>query len=504
MEQSRIKNTSRNLVYAVIFQVVKVGLVFIGRIVLAQMLGTEYLGINGLFSNILSILSLADLGMTTALMYSLYKPLAEHDEVKISQYMNCFKKLYRIIAIVIGTIGILLIPFLKYLVNLPNEMPHIYLYYILLLINSVVSYLFVYKTTLISADQKMYIINKYDTIFQFILFVFQMTILIFTKNFTLYLVANIICTVGSNLLKVKKTEEIYPFLKKNKMDILPKTERKDLFTNVYSLFFYRLGAVIQGHTDNILISIFVGTIYVGYYSNYSAIITAAITFITMVFTSLKASVGNYIISKSKEDQLKMFSILEGFCSICFIILIPDFIQICFGMEYVLSFEVLICIVLDFYTSHIRQTLWAYRETTGIFKKTRYVTMITAIINIVLSIILGYYFGVIGIIGATVIARMMCAWWIEPIIIFRDYFNSSPIPYFVTYIKRMILVTVICIATYVICDIIPSINLYISFIIKSIICLIIPTFIIGLIYRKSEAAMYIKENLLKKVGKSYEK
>ena len=207
----------------------------------------------------------------------------------------------------------------------------------------------------------------------------------------------------------------------------------------------------------------------------------------------------------------MFSILEvynfclvGFCSICFIILIPDFIQICFGMEYVLSFEVLICIVLDFYTSHIRQTLWAYRETTGIFKKTRYVTMITAIINIVLSIILGYYFGVIGIIGATVIARMMCAWWIEPIIIFRDYFNSSPIPYFVTYIKRMILVTVICIATYVICDIIPSINLYISFIIKSIICLIIPTFIIGLIYRKSEAAMYIKENLLKKVGKSYEK
>ena len=220
-QQSRIKNTSRNFIYSIIFQIVKIALVFIGRIIFVKKLGAAYLGIEGLFSNILSILSLADLGMTTALMYSLYKPLAENNKEKITEYMNYFRKVYINIALIVGIIGIILIPFLKYFVNLPSAMPNIYLYYILILLNTVISYLFIYKTTLLSADQKMYIINKYDTLFQFILFFLRLGILLFTNSFTLYLIANIICTFLSNLLKVRETEKIYPYLKNNRNAVLP-------------------------------------------------------------------------------------------------------------------------------------------------------------------------------------------------------------------------------------------------------------------------------------------
>lgn len=507
MEQSRIKNTSRNFAYAVILQIVKIALMFIGRIIFVKQLGAAYLGVNGLFSNILTVLSLADLGMTTALMYSLYKPLAEHNEIKISQYMNYFGKVYNFIALGVAIIGIALIPFIKYLVNLPEEMPHIYLYYVLLLMNSVVSYLFVYKTTLLSADQKMYVINKYDTIFQFVLFFLQIVILLMTKNFALYLFSNVICTVSSNLTKVKKAEEFYPYLKEYKQEILPKVERKNLFINVYSSFFYKLGGIIQSNTDNILISIFAGTITVGYYSNYSTIIASIVTFLTIVFTSLKASVGNYIVSNDKKKQLEMFNILEvynfwlvGFCSICFIILIPDFINICFGSEYILSFGFLVFVVLNFYTSNIRQTLWVYRETTGIFKKIKYVTMVTAVINVILSISFGYFFGLIGIVAATVISRMIYAWWKEPLVIYKDYFETSSIPYFITYIKRIILVTIICGITYIICNTIPNNNIYVNFILKAVICMLVPNVIMVLIYRKNIAFTYLTENLLKKVGK----
>lgn len=504
MNESRVKNTSRNIIYATIFQLVKIALIFIGRIVFVKKLGAAYLGVNGLFSNILSLLSLADLGITTALMYSLYKPLAEHDENKIAQYTYFFKNVYRIIALAVAVFGIVLIPFLKYLVNLPDDMPNIYLYYILLLANSVISYLYVYRTTILSADQKMFIINKYDTIFQFVLFFMQMLVLFLTNSFALYLVCNIISTLLSNILKVRETKKIYPYLEKMPDEQLSKVEKKEIFKNLSALFFYRIGVIIQSNTDNILISIFVGTIAVGYYSNYSMIILSITTFLTMVFTSLKASVGNFIANKDKDEQLKMFHLLEiynfwlvGFCSVCFVTLIPDFIVICFGKDYLLSFGLLICAVLNFYTSNIRQTIWAFREATGMFIKTKYITIVTSVINLFLSILLGYFWGLVGIIFATVISRMLYAWWKEPNILFTSYFKSSSRQYFVNYIMRFLLITIICCISLFICNLIPDVNIYLKFVIECIISVVVPLILLFIIYRKSDAMIYIKKNILKR-------
>lgn len=504
MSESRIKNTSRNFAYAGIFQLVKIALMFIVRIVFVYKLGEAYLGVNGLFTNVIGILSLTDLGITTALMYSLYKPLAENDQEKIKKYINYFKKVYYVIALLIVVIGIAIIPFLKYLVNLPTEMSNIYLYYILLLANSVISYLFVYKTTLLSADQKMYIINRYDIIFQFILSILQIAILLIFNSFIGYLVINIVCTYLSNVFKARKADKIYPYLKEEQKDTLTKKEKKEIFSNLFSLSFYKIGGIIQTNTESIIISIFVGTVTVGYYSNYTTIILSITNFLTMIFTSLKASVGNFLVFKKKNEQLRLFNILEvynywlvAFCSICFIILIPDFITICFGEQYVLSFVVLILAVLNFYTSNIRQTLWTYRETTGVFKETKYTTIVTAVINIGLAILLGYFFGLPGIIASTVIARMVYAWWKEPLVIYKDCFKSSPKQYFLTYIKRLVLLCIICTFTYVISAMLPNINIYIKFILKMLICLIVPPIMFFVIYRKSEAFDYLKKNLLKK-------
>lgn len=500
---SRIEKTKKNFIYALILQITKILLVFINRIIFVKVLGPVYLGINGLFSNILSMLSIADLGITTAMMYSLYKPLAEHDENRVSMYINYFKKVYNIIAIIVFILGMMLIPFLKYMVNLPEDVDNIYLYYIILVINTALTYLLVYKTTLLSADQKMYIINKYDTIFQFVLFALQVIILLSTKSFALYLASNLLCTLLGNICKAKKADKIYPYLKKKNISI-GKEEKKEIFTNIKSLFLYKIGGILQSNTDNILISIFVGTIVVGYYSNYSTIIMTITTFVAVIYTSIKASVGNYVNTQNIEEQLKMYNILEifnfwivGFCFICFMELIPPFVEICFGKEYLLEKSVLIWISLNFYTSNIRQTLWTYRETTGMYNNSiKYVTIVTAIINIILSVILGKHYGLNGIIAATVISRMIYAWWKEPQVIFNEYFKCSSKGYFIKYIIRILYTFSIVIVIEVMWKYIIINNIYIRFIIKILITTVISSILLIVPYIKSDVINYVKKILMK--------
>ena len=503
MKNSRTKNAKKNIISAFLLQVTKIILVLGTRIIFVKELGAAYLGINGLFSNILSILSLADLGMGTAMMYALYKPLAKDDKNKISAYISFFNKIYNYIALAVFLIGIIMMPFLKYIINLPSNIDNIYLYYFLLLMNSVISYLFVYKTTLLSADQKNYIITRYDFIMQIILFILQILVLIFTKSFALYLLANIITTIIGNILKVKKTEKIYPYIKTNNRN-LTKNEKKDIYSNIKSLFAYKLGDVIQSNTDNILISIFVGTITVGYYSNYNTVSTYLVTFLTIVFTSLKAGLGNYVVEKSKEEQIKLFDKLEtvnfwlvSFCAISFTALISDFIKICFGNEYILAPAYVFGIMLIFYTTNIRQNLWMYRETTGMFNRTKYITLITSLLNLIFAVIGGRYFGLLGIIYASVLAKMVYAWWKEPIIIFKEYFKKSSKEYFVNYIKRLILMIIMTLSLLLLLNHISISNVYLLFVLKLCITAMYILIIYYLIYRKSDAFHYLKEKCLKR-------
>lgn len=430
---SRTYNSIKNLFFGLGSQVIILILNFVSRTIFIKTLGTEYLGVNGLFSNILTVLSLAELGIGNAIIYSMYKPLANGNTGKIVALMNMYKKLYNIIAAIILTIGLLLVPFLKYLVNTDMEMDKIIVYYLLFLLNSVVSYLFASRTSILNADQKMYIVKAYTMVFTVLQQIVQIILLYITHNFILYLTVQIIFTFLTNLYGAIKAHKMYPYL--SGKDKLAKNEKKEIFSNIKSIFMYRIGGVILNNTDNILISIIIGTVYVGYYSNYYMVINAITTFTTLIFTSITASIGNLNASGNETKKYEVFTIINfcsaivfGFISICLMILFNDFIQVWIGKEFMMNMPIIVAIVLNFYLVGRLNPISTYRDTLGMFRKTRYIFMITAVINIILSVILGKLIGLFGIIIATAIARIITNRWYEPLVLYKDYFKINILNY----------------------------------------------------------------------------
>ena len=271
--------------------------------------------------------------------------------------------------------------------------------------------------------------------------------------------------------------------------------------NIGSLFFYKLGGIIQSNTDNILISIYIGTIMVGKYSNYNTLILQTSAFIYLIFNALKSSVGSFNIKKDKNDKLWLYNVLDvfnnviiGFVSILLLLILSDFIELSFGKKFILDECLIIMMILNFYTSNIRQTLWIYRETSGIFTKTKYITLVTAIINLLSSIVLGKLFGFVGILSATVISRMLYAWWKEPIIIYNNIFGISSKMYFVGYINNLLELSIIYIFIKFIFSYFTFSSILVKIVVKVIIILIIMIIYYYIKYRKSDAFKYMKKIL----------
>ena len=509
-EESRIYNSSKNIFFGIANQLFTLVVSFISRKIFINILGAEYLGINGLFSNILTILSLAELGIGSSIIYSMYKPLAEGNKEKISQLMNFYKKIYRIIAIVVLLLGLLMLPFLKYLVNTTQDIPNLKIYFILFLLNSSISYLFADKVAIINADQKMYVTKIYSAVISLIQAILQILVLYISKNYILYLVIQIICTLLNNICGAVVSNRLYPYIKNSKSQ-LEKKEKEEIFINIKSMLIYKIGGVILNNTDNILISIFVGTIWVGYYSNYSLITGAIVTFTTIIFTALSASVGNLNSSQGKEQQYKIFKVLNlivnwmfSYITIGIMLLISDVVQVLFGTEYVMTFPIVIAIAINFYLCGILNPVVIYRETTGMFRRTKYIIIITAIINIILSIILGRCFGVFGILIATAIARILTNIWYEPKVLYEEYFNKKMIDYLKPQTKNLIITVV----AYGICTLLcrsiqmQSKMLLITF--KVIICTVIVNGLFYVANKNSEEWKYILENIILKLKGSRNK
>ena len=497
--KTRTEKVKRNVLTSVVLQILKILLSFISRMIFVKMLGATYLGINGLFSNILTVLSVADLGMATAMMYSLYKPLADGDYEKTSAYVKFYGNIYNVVAIVVAVVGISILPFLKFIVNLPEEVGGIYYYYLLMLANLVISYLFLSRITLLHADQKSYVVNYIDMCQQFLVFLVQILVLIFTKNFALYLVVAIVGTFGADIIKSKIAKKKYHVANNNIK--IEKKEKRELARNIKDVFLYKFGGAIQSNTDNILTSIFVGTVAVGYFSNYTMVVLAITSLTNMIFMALKSSIGNYNVKSDIKDQERMFYIFEdynyliiAFCSVCFYVLFPDFITICFGKDYLLEPITVIFIILNFYTLNIRQNLWVYRETTGLFSKVKYVTLVTTTLNLFLSILGGYFFGITGIIGATVISRLLYAWWREPIIIFGDYFKSSPKKYFLGYLTKLGYACVVAYGLSVISGFIIFDNIIIQGFVRAFVIIVLAAILISAPLKNKDSVKILKKEL----------
>lgn len=434
MNNSRTHNSLRNIAFSFGNQFLMILLSFVSRSVFLYCLSVDYLGIQGLFGDILAMLSLADLGFGTAMTYSMYKPLAEKDYKKLAGLTTFYKKIYLLIAFVITSIGLCLIPFLKHLINLEKDIPNITLYYVLYLASTVSSYFVVYKTTILSADQKGYLITKYSSVFNIVTTVVGSVFLLLTRSYTVFLCIQVAFVYIRNIWNSKIAEKNYPFI--NEKVELPREETKSIFKNIGSAFLYRISGVLINATDNTLISVLINTTAVGLYSNYTIVVAKLSGFVSTLFYSLTASLGNVVVNESKEKRFEIFQVMQSvsvllstFCVTCVLFLQQDFIRVWLGDSYLLDDLVLYAVVLNFYFSISLLPIWVYREATGLYRKTRYVMITTAVLNLVFSVILGKMIGLAGVIGATSLARLCTYFWYEPRLLFKEYFGRSCLFYF---------------------------------------------------------------------------
>ena len=435
--ETRTTKSFINVFFGLSQQLFSIIFSFITRTVFIHCLSKELLGVNSLFANILSILSLADLGLDTAMIYSLYKPLSENDEKKLSALVNYFKKLYLCVAGIILALGLGMLPFLDFLIGGSSNIPGLHIYYLIFLIDTCISYMLANRFTIINADQKSYVIKKYTFIFNGLKCIFQCTALIIFKNFILYLIVQVLFTFLLNIVCAQKAKKMYPYIN-NKIE-LPKENKREIFKNIKSLVFYKIGGIVFANSDNILISILLGVVLVGIYSNYLTLINAVNNVITIFFTAISFSVGNLIAVESKKQQYKVFQKLNffslflfGIATVCFIVLLNDFVYLWIGKDFLIDIDVVIVIAINFYMQGILRPIWVYRDSAGLFKQVQFLPLVTSALNIVLSIILGLKFGLLGILGATVIARLLSNFWYEPYVLTKKYFKEG----FCNYLKKL--------------------------------------------------------------------
>jgi O-antigen/teichoic acid export membrane protein len=450
MQSSRTKKSIKNMSLGFLNQVTTLVLSFISRTIFIKILGVELLGINGLFTDVLSLLSMADLGFNTAMVYSFYKPIADNDTKKISALINFYRKIYNVIAITIAVIGISILPFLNFIVNTEKEIPLLKVYYLFGLASVVISYLFVYKTSIINADQKNYIVTRITIVVNFVKTIIQIMSLLIFENYIIYLVVNLISNFFNNYIASKKAIELYPYINENNK--LNLEDKKGIFNNIKSIFVYKVSSLLLTATDNTLISIIVGTIVVGYYSNYLMITNKVIAIIQIIFSALTASIGNLVIKEKSEKRYEIFKatqsisfIICGIIVTSFTLLINDFIGIWLGKEFTFNYVVVLAISFNMYLSCVLQPLWTYREATGLYIKTKYIMIIAALVNLIVSIILGKLLGIGGILLASAIARLSTYFWYEPLLLFKEYFEKPVKEYYIPIGINIIIMSIVIVA-----------------------------------------------------------
>ena len=501
---TRTENSAKNFYTGLINQFLVLIFRFITRTILIKYLGEEYLGINGLFSNILNLLSLADLGIGTALVYSLYKPISDGDEVRQNVITKYLKKVYFTIGIIIVCAGLLLTPFLNFVVKEKVDFINLYFVYFIYIFQSASSYLFFASYyEFLGANQKKYISNNISNIIIIISNVVQILILIFLKNFYVYLLSILFFNIFQTFLIAKKTKKMFPFLNKDVNKELTKKEKSDIYKDCGSLFVYRINYVVLTATDNIIISKYIGLVMVGIYSNYVLITNSIVNILSTFFNSINASVGNLHATNDKGKDYYIFKLINfitvvcfGIFGICLYNLINEFIVLWLGKDFLLPMYLVFIIVVNLYMEGLRQLLTTYRTSYGLFRQAKFIPLFGMIVNIVVSIILVQKIGLFGVLLGTLISNLVSFLWYDPFLIYKNVFKKNPFDYYFRNLYYFIVFVLLGYICKFVCSII-TINGILGFFIHGLVCVFIPLIFIMFSYYNSEYGKYIKE-LMKKI------
>ena len=441
--EGRVKNSAKNIITGIVVQAVNVLLGLIVRTVFIRQLSIEYLGINGVFSNILTMLSLAEMGIGSAIVYHMYKPIAENDYVMLSKLMNLYKRSYRVIGCVIGVVGLSLTPFLDFFISDKPNIPNLQYIYLLFLSNTVLSYFFAYKRSIISADQKVRILHAFKLAFFLIRSVLQIVVLLVYKDFILYLVIQIACTVFENISISIFADRKYPFLNTNNSEMLSKNERGVILKDIRALFIYKIGSTVLDGTDNLIISATDGVVSVGLLSNYALVSGSVQAFLSMVDSSITASVGNFVAKETKEKCESLFYsicfsffVLYGSACMGLIGVLNPFVGWWFGESYLLEFPITFIHCLNIYVFGLMIPVWTFRSTMGLFRYGKWRPLFSAVINLIVSVWWAKSIGLIGVLLGTTFTRLVTNVWFDPYIVFSKGFKKTPLNYYKRWIQYL--------------------------------------------------------------------
>lgn len=504
---SRTINSLRNSVLSMIAQVVSIILNFIGRTFFIKLLNIDYLGVNGLFTNILTILSLAELGIGSAIIYMMYSPIARGDTRKIAAYSLFFKKIYTIIGSLIFLIGLCLLPFLHYIIkDAPQIKENLSIVYVLFLINTSISYFFTYKRSLLIAHQKEYLNSINVIVFTVLKDVLLIVLLLCYKNYYIYLVAQIIVTFLSNYSVSKVADQQFSEIVNIKDALLTKEEKKIIGKNTLAMLCHKIGSVVVSGTDNIFISSFIGIATVGIYSNYKLVQRVILQLITQIVNSVTASVGNLIATSDKIAVFTVFNrlyfvnfALAYFSAIVFYAVIDPFITIWIGEKYLLSNIAVFIIALNLYLNQIRVPSQVLINAYGLFWNVKWKSIVEAVVNFIFSFFMIVYMklGVEGILWGTLISNVLTNIWWEPFVAYK-YGLCQPLKLyirifawdFLIFIISMFLVKEISIRIVEF----SVLNKYVLFVCVLFLSLFLSLAIFIIVYWKNENLEFLKTTL----------
>lgn len=504
----RTSNSIKNSFTSFILSIITMLLGFVAQAIFIRILGAEYSGLNGLFTNVLTMLSFFELGIGNAIVFHLYKPIAINDEEEIKTLMKFYEKAYNIISVLVLACGLAIIPFLNIIVGEISIDINIYVIYIMFLLNTSISYTLSYRRNLIIANQKNYIINIIHIIYIIILNLSQLLVLYLTKNYYLYLGIKIICQILENFVCYIIAGKLYPFITSKNVKPLDKNLKDDIFKKVKALLFHKVGYSVVSGTDNIIISSFLGVVTVGFYTNYNMVITAVNNLFSQIIGSTSASVGNLLATQSNYNKkynvfkkIRFINFwLASFSGICILVMMDSFIHLWVGEKYILPLIVLVTLVVNYYQKLMRNCYGTFKDSAGIWYEDRFVPLVEAILNIVFSIILLKIFGLAGVFMGTIISGLSLWCYSYPKYVYKKLFNRMYKDYAKETIGYLVLFVLIAIFTFFISRLIVFDNIWLQFLSNTIISLIVPNLILLIIFRKTDNFQY----LLQIVKKTFEK
>lgn len=443
----RVQSAVKNIAFGQMGNFITQILGFVLRTVFISHLGDTLNGVNDLYTGILSVLSMAELGVGTALNYSLYKPVAEKNIEKVKSYMLLYRRAYRVIGLVIAVIGLLLTPFLPYLVKQPEgvTLRDLTLYYFIFLFNTVSTYFVAYKYSLVNAEQKNYIQTNIITVTKMITVSLQIIVILTTKNFYAYLLTAAAVELAQKIFVSRYLNKRYPYLTEKDITPLSKEETGEIVQKTKALVLHKVGDVARLQTDSMIISGFINVTLVGIVGNYNMVLNSAANVVNIFFNSVLSSFGNLIATENKEKQYRLFLVyrfaacwIYGFSAVGFGLLLTPFVQLWLGEEKTLAFAVVGAVLLDYYFKGDRIVLSNFKTAAGVFEQDKYLALIQGLVNLIISIVLVQKIGLLGVYIGTIISGLI-ANITKPVIIYKVILDRPVKQYFWDSLKYLVVV-----------------------------------------------------------------